>query len=247
MLATQSYLPLQSKSAPTCITLNPSSSSFVTFSLPDRQVRVFSLLSGKLLKKYDESLEAIQEMQQAGTAVAKLDDMEFGRRLAGERELELPGPDGKIPGKLINAIWDESGAFVIYPTLLGIKGKSLLPSFAIERTDAFKQSSIRSLIAWQGCWVKTRSSDSSISHCIKAPLRRRALSQWYVQCVMRDSVLLIHVLLQAMAASSNPILSEKGQRDPTLACTGFKRNRFYLFTKQEPEYAFSSCFRSVLC
>ena len=39
-----------------------------------------------------------------------------------ERELELPGPDGVVAGRWSNAIWDESGAFVIYPTLLGIKG-----------------------------------------------------------------------------------------------------------------------------
>lgn len=62
-------------------------------------------------------------MQQAGTTIYKVDDMEFGRRLAVERELELPGPDGKIPGMWMNAIWDESGSFVIYPTLLGIKGQ----------------------------------------------------------------------------------------------------------------------------
>jgi peptidylprolyl isomerase domain and WD repeat-containing protein 1 len=80
------------------------------------------VLSGKLTRKYDESLAAIQEMQQAGTAVHRVDDMEFGRRLAMEKELELPGPDGKIPGRWINAVWDESGAFVLYPTLLGIKG-----------------------------------------------------------------------------------------------------------------------------
>lgn len=114
--------PTQSKSTPTCITLSPDSSSFVTFSLPDRQIRVFSFLTGKLTRKYDESLEAIQEMQQAGTAVYRVEDMEFGRRLAAERELELPGPDGRIPGSWSNAIWDESGAFIIYPTLLGIKG-----------------------------------------------------------------------------------------------------------------------------
>jgi peptidylprolyl isomerase domain and WD repeat-containing protein 1 len=61
-------------------------------------------------------------MQQAGTAIYKVDDMEFGRRLAMERELEMPGPDGHIPGMWSNAIWDESGAFILYPTLLGIKG-----------------------------------------------------------------------------------------------------------------------------
>lgn len=53
----------------------------------------------------------------------KVDDMEFGRRLAMERELELPGPDGRIPGMWSNAIWDESGAFILYPTLLGVKGE----------------------------------------------------------------------------------------------------------------------------
>lgn len=67
-------------------------------------------------------------MQQAGTAVYKVEDMEFGRRLAVERELEMPGPDGRIPGMWSNVVWDESGAFVIYPTLLGIKGLFLLGS-----------------------------------------------------------------------------------------------------------------------
>jgi peptidylprolyl isomerase domain and WD repeat-containing protein 1 len=74
-----------------------------------------------MTRKYDESLAAIQEMQQAGTAVFRVEDMEFGRRLAVEKEIELPGSDGKIPGAWINAVWDESGAFVLYPTLLGIK------------------------------------------------------------------------------------------------------------------------------
>ncbi|OBZ72282.1 Peptidyl-prolyl cis-trans isomerase cyp15 [Grifola frondosa] len=111
----------KSKSTPTCITLSPDSSSFVTFSLPDRQIHIFSFLTGKMTRRYDESLTAIQEMQQAGTAVYKVEDMEFGRQLVAERELELPGPDGRTPGMWINAIWDESGAFVLYPTLLGIK------------------------------------------------------------------------------------------------------------------------------
>lgn len=39
-----------------------------------------------------------------------------------------------------------------------------------------------------------------------------------------------------MAASSNPILQTKEVRDPTLFCTAFKRPRFYMFTRFEPEY-----------
>ena len=113
---------MKAKSTPTSIVLSPDSNSFVTFSLPDRQIRVFNFLSGKMTRKYDESLSAIQDMQQAGTAIYRVDDMEFGRRLAVDRELELPGADGRIPGRWINSVWDESGNFVIYPTLLGIKG-----------------------------------------------------------------------------------------------------------------------------
>lgn len=57
-------------------------------------------------------------MQQAGTAIYKLDDMEFGRRLAVERELEK---DAKA-GATMNTVWDESGNFLLYPSMLGVKG-----------------------------------------------------------------------------------------------------------------------------
>lgn len=42
-----------------------------------------------------------------------------------------------------------------------------------------------------------------------------------------------------MAASANPILASKETRDPTLFCTGYKRQRFYMFTRTEPEYVSS--------
>ncbi|TFK24943.1 peptidyl-prolyl cis-trans isomerase [Coprinopsis marcescibilis] len=191
----------KSKSIPTCITLNPSSSSFVTFSLPDRQVRVFSFLTGKMTKKYDESLEAIQEMQQAGTAVFKVDDMEFGRRLATERELELPGPDGRVPGRWMNAIWDESGAFILYPTLLGIKVVNTYTNRVVRLLGKDEVVRFLNLTLYQG-----------------APSKKALMTL-------------------AMAASANPILAEKGQRDPTLVCTGFKKNRFFMFTRSEPEHS----------
>ena len=37
----------------------------------------------------------------------------------------------------------------------------------------------------------------------------------------------------AMAASANPILADKAVHDPTLFCTGLKRQRFYMFTRSE--------------
>lgn len=84
-------------------------------------MHIFNFLTGKLTRTYDESLAAASEMQQAGTAVLTLDDMDFGRRLALERDLESKesGPGGAL--RTANAVWDESGNFILYPTLLGVK------------------------------------------------------------------------------------------------------------------------------
>ncbi|GMK55580.1 hypothetical protein CspeluHIS016_0206360 [Cutaneotrichosporon spelunceum] len=103
------------------ITLSPDQKHFSAVALPDRKVHIFNTLTGKLNRTYDESLEAASEMQQAGTAVFKLEDMDFGRRLAIERELDrdYSGPGGAL--RTANAVWDESGNMLIYATLLGIK------------------------------------------------------------------------------------------------------------------------------
>ncbi|KAN0123309.1 hypothetical protein V8E52_002641 [Russula decolorans] len=189
----------KSKSTPTCITLSPDSTSFITFSLPDRQIRIFSFLTGKMTRKYDESLVAIQEMQQAGTAVYRVEDMEFGRRLAVEKEIELPGPDGKVPGAWINAVWDESGAFILYPTLLGIKVVNTVTNRVVRLLGKDETVRCMNLSLYQG-----------------APAKKG-------------------ITTVAMAASANPILADKAVRDPTLFCTGLKRQRFYMFTRSGPE------------
>lgn len=106
----------KAKSVPSSITISPTGSQFATFSFPDRKVRVFDFASGKLYRTYDESIAAITEMQQAGTAIQKLDDVEFGRRLAVERELESPAVRSRI-----NVIFDETGHFILYGSILGTK------------------------------------------------------------------------------------------------------------------------------
>lgn len=106
----------KAKSLPTTMTISPSGSQFATFSLPDRKVRVFDFATGRLYRTYDESLQTITDMQQAGTALQKLDEVEFGRRLAVERELENPALRNRI-----NVIFDESSNFIIYGSILGAK------------------------------------------------------------------------------------------------------------------------------
>ncbi|KAG6820714.1 hypothetical protein H0H93_012767 [Arthromyces matolae] len=206
----------KSKSTPTCISLSPNSSSFVTFSLPDRQIRVFNFLTGKMTRKYDESLEAIQEMQQAGTAAYKVEDMEFGRRLAVERELEMPGPDGLIHGRWSNAIWDETGSFIIYPTLLGIKVLNVVTNRVVRLLGKDEAVRFLNISLYQGAPAK------------------KGVTTMVCELLLTGYTLRLSII-KAMVTSANPILANKAQRDPTLFCTGFKRGRFYLFTRSEPE------------
>lgn len=106
----------KAKVVPTSLTLSPDGSRFVTVSFPDRKIRIFDFATGKLQRTYDESLKVVEEMQQAGTALQKLDAIEFGRRIAQEREIESPALRNKF-----NVVFDESGHFILYGSYLGIK------------------------------------------------------------------------------------------------------------------------------
>lgn len=106
----------KAKSTPASITISPDGQRFATYSFPDRQIRIFDFPTGKLYRTYDESLTTLTEMQQAGTSLAKFDEVEFGRRMAIERGLEGPSTASKV-----NVIFDESSHFVLYGSLHGIK------------------------------------------------------------------------------------------------------------------------------
>ena len=117
----------KAKSVPSNISLSPSGHQFVTWSFPDRMVRIFDFASGKLYRSYDESLTTITDMQQAGTAMQKLEEVEFGRRMATERELDNPVVRPKV-----NVVFDESGHFILYGSLHGIKVVNTLTNRVVK-------------------------------------------------------------------------------------------------------------------
>ena len=87
--------------------------------MPRRRIRVFSFRTGRLTRIYDESLEAANELQRIDADLFKLDPIDFGRRMAVEKDLQA----AETPLRS-NAVFDESGNFLLYPTLLGIKAGS---------------------------------------------------------------------------------------------------------------------------
>ena len=84
-------------------------------------MRVFWLAKAKLRRVYDESSEAAEELQRAEGGLLKLEAIDFGKRMATERTLSS---DETAPQP--NAVFDSSGNFLIYPTMLGIKVSYLL-------------------------------------------------------------------------------------------------------------------------
>ena len=106
----------KAKCVPSTITISPTGHQFATLSFPDRKIRIFDFATAKLHRVYDESIETITSMQQAGTAVQALEDIEFGRRLGVERELDTPQLRSRQ-----NVVFDETGNFILYGSMYGVK------------------------------------------------------------------------------------------------------------------------------
>ncbi|KAK9907373.1 hypothetical protein WJX75_002432 [Coccomyxa subellipsoidea] len=119
-LDTDLYAHAKAKTAVQSLEVSRGGSQFVTWS-SDRRVRVFWFGSGRLRRVYDESLEAAAELQRSDSTLARLDPMDFGRRIAVEKELLA---DSAAPHQ--NALFDDSGNFVLFSTLLGIKVVNLV-------------------------------------------------------------------------------------------------------------------------
>ncbi|KAJ3107107.1 hypothetical protein HDU97_004800 [Phlyctochytrium planicorne] len=184
----------KAKVIPTSLTLSPDLSKFATFGFADRQIRVFNFRTGKLIRKYDESLNVVSEMQQAGTAVFKLDDMEFRRRVAREKEIEKKGGQASTA----NAIFDESGHFLIYSTLLGIKIVNIETNKVVRVLGRTENYRFMNIALYQG-----------------APKKKSLVTY-------------------AMAASENSVIKDSEAVDPSLFCTSYDKNRFFIFTNRDP-------------
>jgi len=183
---TNLYEFAKSKTFPTWISISPDGTQFATMG-KDRQVRLFRFLTGKLHRKYDESLAILHKIQkEQDDGIFKLDTMEFGRRMTIEREID--NTESTAPSSVI---FDESGNFLLYPTMVGIKLINIHTNKLVKVLGKSESSTrFLYLALYQG---KTSGS----------------------------------------AATEN--LQTNPKPDPTLICTAFKKNRFYLFSRREPD------------
>ncbi|KAK2181195.1 hypothetical protein NP493_407g04016 [Ridgeia piscesae] len=189
---TDLYEFVKTKTTPVGLTFSPNGRLFATLAR-DRKVRIFRFLTGKMTKVVDESLKQYTLEQQVQQMKQQLSSMEFGRRVALEHELEKS--DAYV---YCNIIFDESGHFVLYSTMLGVKVINLKTNRCVRMLGKLENCRLLQVALFQGS-VKTR----------------------------------VTALTMEMQASENPLLLTS-QNDPTLFCTAYKKNRFYIFSRRPP-------------
>ncbi|OLY85662.1 Peptidyl-prolyl cis-trans isomerase cyp15 [Smittium mucronatum] len=179
---TDLYIFQKTKSIPFCLDFSHDFESFATIST-DNQIRVFDFLSAKIKTSIDESIQSVK-------IIDGIDEMEFGRRLAVERELQRNYDIFKSS----NALFDESGYFLFYPTIFGVKIFDLSSKKVVRLVGLPEPHRFISIALWQQqSKLKSRNIDT--------------------------------------AASENPLL-HSNFNDPTLFCTAYRQNRFYLFSNK---------------
>ncbi|XP_050682597.1 peptidylprolyl isomerase domain and WD repeat-containing protein 1 isoform X2 [Leptidea sinapis] len=178
------------KTYPTALDFSPDGKKMASISF-DRKVRIFHFLTGKLFKVLDESLQRFQELQHQ---TQQLPNMEFGRRMAAERDLEK-----SEAAQLANIVFDSSGHFVAYATMLGVKLVNITTNRCASMLGKPENLRALHLALFQG-----RTNQSKVATTLE------------------------------MEGSENPTLLNI-KTDPTLFCTAYKKNRFYMFTRRGPD------------
>jgi len=257
-LDTDLYSFVQAKSVPSTLEFSPSGRVMALWSHPDRLIRLVKVWSGKLWKKLDEeTLERIAANQALSSTPADeltplqahlasqyaLDSIDFGRRMAIEREMEKniakqmamlqAGPDAaasaalqptgaaaahhsNVPIPPSNLVWDESGCFLLYPSLLGVKMLNVYTNQVtrvlgkVENTERFVN-----LALFQGIPSETGESAQ--------------------QALGASRVL----------SSGNALEGTIAQEDPTLFALAYRKERFYWFSEREPEVESAGVGRDV--
>ena len=202
---TDLYDLAKTRAVPYSVAVAPTGLIFSTFS-SDKQIRVFDFAKGKLLRKYDESVAVYSKAAADGatsSVSAGLDALELGRRQATERELEA-SPESLA---LCNMTFDESGHFLAFGTLKGIKLVNVVTN-KVVRVLGLGESGERFLgvALYQG----TTKVDT----------------QFMLNRAGSDSL----VTKTVDQMSNNEITA-----DPTIYCTSFKKRRFYCFSKRDPD------------
>ncbi len=127
---TDLYSLLRKKNFAISMTISSNGSNFAVYG-SDRKIRVFDYKSGKLLKQFDERMrvyDALVQKQIEKNASSSMDNIDYGKRAAREREISETSVMGcttnsyqECGNQLMKIQFDPSGRYLILPTIIGVK------------------------------------------------------------------------------------------------------------------------------
>mmetsp|Transcript_52755 Transcript_52755/g.128841 ORF Transcript_52755/g.128841 Transcript_52755/m.128841 type:complete len:621 (+) Transcript_52755:164-2026(+) len=189
---TDLYELAKSKTTAMSLDVSPDGELFACL-CADKHVRVFRCATGKLYKKIDETPDTVAAGQQDD--MLKLDTLDFGRRMAVDKEMDALR-EKEAEAAMPNAIFDQSGKLLLFPTTVGIKVMNLVENKIVRLLG-------------------------------KPEGNERFLG------------------LALYQGNPNKRVGGDIEQDPTLIATSFNKNRFYLFSRREPDESSESGQRDV--
>eukprot|EP01094_Clydonella_sp_ATCC50884_P027649 TRINITY_DN8036_c0_g1_i1.p1 TRINITY_DN8036_c0_g1~~TRINITY_DN8036_c0_g1_i1.p1 ORF type:complete len:677 (-),score=194.06 TRINITY_DN8036_c0_g1_i1:304-2169(-) len=233
---THLYEFMKCKTLPLSLTFSPDGKYFSVIG-KDRQVRVFNFLTGKIWRQYDESLSVYNTQQRDEGSQYHLDDIDFGRRLAVERELEKAWdkalvremPASSTVSSTVSG--DSAGDSETGPQpAAASSGPSPSKGSAKDAKDAVTFPSA----------VFDDSSNFLLFPCMLGIKVVNLYSNKLVKVLglVENTERFCNLSLYQGKTTLNTATGEislNAEEDPTLICTAYRKARFYLFTRRDPD------------
>jgi len=131
------------------VAFSPDGAKYSTYG-SDRVIRIFKLRKGKIWRTFNEKLAAITEIQNREEL---LNEMEFGRRMAIEKDLMKTNNLCRS-----ESLFDETGKFLMYSTLLGIRVISLRTGACLKIIGLTETMRFLSIALFQGSITEDKRS-----------------------------------------------------------------------------------------
>lgn len=200
----------------------------------DRQVRIFRFSTGRLYRKYDESLNFYENTK------AEERPTDFARRMKLESDLDkhvasfsfqtlnsFNSTSTSTSSSLLNfapcCCFDDSGEFIFIPSPFGVKIIHLGSNKLVSLIGGKEQNiRIHQIALYQGSPKSTLASSLSTFSSSDGGVNGS------------DESGSIGPISLEMMTSNNPALDEISKIYPMLICSAWNKQRFYLFTQQPP-------------
>eukprot|EP00484_Ammonia_sp_Unknown_P030863 CAMPEP_0197052008 /NCGR_PEP_ID=MMETSP1384-20130603/26547_1 /TAXON_ID=29189 /ORGANISM="Ammonia sp." /LENGTH=701 /DNA_ID=CAMNT_0042484649 /DNA_START=38 /DNA_END=2143 /DNA_ORIENTATION=- len=183
-------------------------SELIAIKSNDNFVRLFQFQTGKLLFSIDETIE---QYQIDNNSIYHIDSIEFGKHIAVERQLNKEVVENLYQNNkkwlCNNIIFDIYDKYLLYSTMMGIKVIDIEAGGQLIKLIGKQETNVRflNIALFQGI------PNINLGHSQSQKLGINAI------------------------IGSNQEHNQIGNEDPCIFVNGYNRDRFYMFTRRDPD------------